>query len=76
MTNKVTDKRLRRYGRQINEFGNRFGGETKKQESRQSSMGAVKILQEITESCVLIRCTRRQVGLINGYGNDDVEGCE
>ena len=31
---------------------------------------------KITESCVVIRCTRRQVGLINGHGNDDVEGCE
>ena len=76
VTNKVTDKRVKRNERQINEFRNRFWEETKKQESRQSSMGAVNFLQRITGSFVVIRRIWRRVGLVIGNGNDDVKGCE
>ena len=51
----MTNERVKRNERQINEFGNKFGEETKKHESQQSSMGAVNILQKITESFVVIR---------------------
>ena len=69
MTNKVVEKKLtadKRVRKQVR----RGYVETRVAAEQYGSCG------KITESCVVIRCTRRQVGLINGHGNDDVEGCE